>query len=332
MSQNTPPDSAGTPGTPPAGAGDDEEIRRSVVIEVIRTTLPGYLQRLIDIRRTVAPYFFAVVLGYLTVYDIGQGPSLQIPSSITIFGANIESGITAHSARAMIVYGIAIAIWVLFTRFGFVYYQAIDTTRRYREMIGETVFDQSNEFNDSIRSIFLASIRDAYFIDVLLIAFTEREEDVPFSKKAVSWFMLFAFLIFIGLGQYFTVMAAAASSSHAVVCVFLLVYYAIFYLVFLIRFVEMVNAARVAGLFQFVMKITFYVTVASSVIANAYGAYQYWDANNKFIEYRSKIMQEQKLQFDEVKLRSESVFSRQIDIKNFFAQEPHILKLKKEAK
>lgn len=260
---------------------DDKEIEYAEskrVSEALRVITPLFLNNQTGMKKNVAPFFIIVVVMMFTVYDWNLGKGIEIADKINLFSNTpfAMPGITIYEPRRFVVAAMASALWVMFVRFGFLYYQSIDTTTYMKKIIGK-------EKEEDIRKGYRNAIKDAYVVDALLVFFPAKTDNPVDTyqtdkvwKSLVSGLVIVGFVFFIVVGQYLTM--AVASAIIATFAIPLLLFYIIFYCLFYFKLDGLKDDGRIeegigTGI---IMKIFAGMMIFGSCL-NVWAMIQYYD-------------------------------------------------------
>lgn len=190
------------------------------------SVVPAYLEKRRALKRNITPYFLVTIIAALTIFDFGVGQDIVAFNSLSFFG----DGLIINSPRVVVFFCLVILIWVLFVRFGVLYYQMIEFSNDLVNRVNKLGTVPEKE-------LYLHVAKDAYIVDAILIHYHQLGHSKKiWIHKIIAYFVILAFVTWIAAGQYLTIIAA--SSVDSMFGVLLLIFYSIYYALFIVKLIN----------------------------------------------------------------------------------------------
>lgn len=235
-------------------------------LDIITTALPSLIEKNRAILRNVPPFFILCIAIFSTVYDVGLSKEV-FQGKVPYISGWIDFG----SAKSSFIVIGSLVLWILFVRFGVLYYQVIEITNL---VIDELDALKKEGYVGHYR-IYNHIISSNYLI-VLYLSLIANRGDSSHLKQWVAILTLVMFLLFIAIGQHLT-LVAAAPFGHVASWSFFILYFA-YYLLFGIKTLYLYNSSKSSierTLYNKAALAIFMAAMCASTIFNAFTIYKH---------------------------------------------------------
>jgi hypothetical protein len=122
---------------------------------------------------------------------------------IKFHNISIINGIEVDSPRILVIYSLSILLWVFILMFGVSYYKLVKKTKELRDIVEY----KTKYTTKHIKEILLISIKDSSYVVDAVVGFYYPMGP---ATKIISIIVIIAFVIFIAVGQFITIITISA--------------------------------------------------------------------------------------------------------------------------